>query len=73
MRIGYYYFFIELTLLDALHTQQDLLISFKNLYSNYTGSAQAIVIAAIITKYNITLKFSCFIRDNVLNNNNKLI
>ena len=60
-------------LLDANFQQQDLLIAFRNLYSDHTGAAQAAIIVCVLDSFEISLKFYYFVSDNALNNNSETI
>jgi hypothetical protein len=50
-----------------------LLIGFKNLISDHTGSNIRRAVLDIVDTYKITAKIGCFVGDNALNNDSVLI
>ena len=60
-------------MLDADYKQRDLLIAFRDLLGDHTGTTQASVILNVIREYNFELRFSCFVSDNATCNDSKLI
>jgi hypothetical protein len=59
--------------IDANTQSQDLLIGFKNLYSDKSGANQARTIIEVLNEYGILSKFHCFVADNASNNDKQLI
>jgi hypothetical protein len=53
--------------------QQDLLIAFRNLYSDHTGAAQAAIILCVLDSFVISSKSHCFVGNNVSNNDSETI
>ena len=58
---------------DATYNQRDVLIAFRNLFSDHTGSAQALAVLDVIREYNFEPRLHCFVSDNARNNDNKFI
>ena len=58
---------------DATYNQRDVLIGFRNLVGDHTGSAQASVILQAIQEYNFETRFNCFVGDNATSNDTSLI
>jgi hypothetical protein len=58
---------------DASFQQRDVLIAFRNLYSDYTGAAQASIILRVLDEFSNASKFGCFVGDNASNNDSELI
>jgi hypothetical protein len=63
----------DVKLSDANFQQQDLLIAFRNLYSDHRGAAQAAIIVDILDSFEISSKFHCFIGNNTSNNDSETI
>ena len=63
----------RLTLVDATYNQRDVLIGFRNLIGDHTGSAQASFILQTIREYNYETQLNCFIGDSAMSNDASLI
>ena len=59
--------------IDAKSAPRDVLIGFKNLLGDYTGTNLSLAIAQVVLDYEIASKFNCFVGDNATNNDSALI
>jgi hypothetical protein len=50
-----------------------MLIAFRNLYGDHTSTAQGQIVRAVLDSYDISWQFHCFVGDNAMSNNSKLI
>lgn len=60
-------------MIDAKYKQRDVLIALRNLYSDHSGAAQAIVITSVLDTFQIAPKLHCFVGDNATSNDAELI
>lgn len=58
---------------DSQYKQRDVLIAFRNLYSDHTGAAQAVIILNVLNKFNVAPRLQAFVGDNASNNDSELI